>query len=488
MKFKQKKPLQGGIYMDFKQELNGDFEKLKMGLDCYQGNIVIADNDGRIIFMNEYARNLYKLTSEEARNMKIHDLVDQGIINRSVCVEAFETKETAIGCLKTASGVELDSVGMPVLTENGDLLVAAAYSYDGNFMKVLMKQIENEKKKNRNIKQKLTYLQEANNKHKSIILADEKMKSLYNDVKKIARTESTILIYGESGTGKDVMANFIHRNCNRYSEVFIPINCGAIPSELMEAEFFGYEKGAFTGANKDGKAGIFEMADKGTLFLDEIGDLPLHLQAKLLRVLESGEIKRVGSSQRIFVDVKVIAATNKDLKNMVEKKLFREDLYYRLNVIPITIPPLRQRPKDIIEFARSFVDEFNKKYECELILTTELINKLKSYSWPGNIRELRNEIERMIILSKTNFNFMGGLNCIETKQEDNAPKIITETFAHIPGIDYKGTLKEAIKVFEKSFIKVALDECAGKVTAAAKRLGIHRSVLYKKMGEDKAEE
>lgn len=473
--------------MGFEREADSDFEKLKMGLDCYQGNIVIADNDGRIIFLNEYARKLYKLTSDEAKNMKIHDLVARGIIDRSVCVEAFETKATAIGCLKTASGIELDSVGMPVLTENGELLVAAAYSYDGNFMKALMKQIENEKQKNKNIKQKLTYLQEANNKHKSIILADEQMRNLYDDVKQLAKTESTILIYGESGTGKDVMANFIHRNCSRHSEVFIPINCGAIPGELMEAEFFGYEKGAFTGANKEGKAGIFEMADKGTLFLDEIGDLPLHLQAKLLRVLESGEIKRVGGSKPAFVDVKVIAATNKDLKTMVEKKLFREDLYYRLNVIPITIPPLRQRPGDVAELARYFVEEYNKKYEGELIITADIINKLTAYSWPGNIRELRNEVERMVILSKTNSNFMGGAHSLRTKQADQETTVQPASFAGIPGIDYKGTLKAAVKVFEKSFIKTVLSECQGKVAAAAKRLGVHRSVLYKKIGEDRPE-
>ena len=255
----------------------------------------------------------------------------------------------------------------------------------------------------------------------------------------------------------------------------------------MEAEFFGYEKGAFTGANKEGKAGIFEMADKGTLFLDEIGDLPLHLQAKLLRVLESGEIKRVGGSKPAFVDVKVIAATNKDLKTMVEKKLFREDLYYRLNVIPITIPPLRQRPGDVAELARYFVEEYNKKYEGELIITADIINKLTAYSWPGNIRELRNEVERMVILSKTNSNFMGGAHSLRTKQADQETTVQPASFAGIPGIDYKGTLKAAVKVFEKSFIKTVLSECQGKVAAAAKRLGVHRSVLYKKIGEDRPE-
>ncbi|SDF69374.1 sigma-54 interaction domain-containing protein [Sporomusa acidovorans] len=469
------------------KELNSDFEKLKMGLDCFHGNIVIADNDGRIIFLNEYARNLYNLTNEEAHTMKIHDLVDRGIIDRSVCVEAFETKETAIGCLKTATGVDLDSVGFPVLNEKGDLLVAAAYSYDGQFMKVLMEQIENEKKKNRHIKRTLKYLQGANNKYKSFIIADEKMKNLYHDVKKIARAESNILIYGESGTGKDVMANYIHQNSNRQNEVFIPINCGAIPSELMEAEFFGYEKGAFTGANKEGKAGIFEMVDKGTLFLDEIGELPLSLQAKLLRVLESGEVKRIGSSKPIFIDVKIIAATNKNLKSMVEKKLFREDLYYRLNVIPIMIPPLRQRPKDLIELAKYFVDEFNKKYECELVLNSDLISRFKSYRWPGNIRELKNEIERMVISSQTNSIFISGLNTIETEQEEKTREK-AERIDYLPGINYKGELKDAVRVFEKNFIKAALAECDGKVAMAANRLGIHRSVLYKKIEQYKSEE
>ena len=194
----------------------------------------------------------------------------------------------------------------------------------------------------------------SNLKNNRVICADSKMRSIYANMKRLAQVDSTILLYGESGVGKDVLASFIYDNSLRSDEVFMPVNCGAIPGELMESEFFGYEKGAFTGADSRGRKGIFEMCHKGTVFLDEIGEMPLALQIKLLRFLDSGEIKRVGSNDIVYADVRLIAATNKDLKKMVAAGTFREDLYYRLNIIPVYIPPLRERRDDIQAVVRSF--------------------------------------------------------------------------------------------------------------------------------------
>ncbi len=226
----------------------------------------------------------------------------------------------------------------------------------------------------------------------------------------IARTDSTVLITGESGTEKEVIARFIHRNSFRFREPFIPVNCAAIPEELMESEFFGYDKGAFSGANSRGKLGFFEMADNGTLFLDEIGELSLNLQSKLLRVLETGEFQRFGGVAIKKSDVRLVAATNKDLASMVTRGVFREDLYYRLNVIPVSIPPLRERPEDILKLSDKFLKEFNAKFGTDKAFSKNLLVNFMNYSWPGNARELRNLIERLVIISsgkELNYDFKG---------------------------------------------------------------------------------
>ena len=321
------------------------------------------------------------------------------------------------------------------------------------------------------MKDTLLFIQQANNKYRPIITADSQMKNIFDSMSFLAKTDSTILLYGESGVGKDVLANFIHSNSMRAQEIFLPVNCSAIPSELMEAEFFGYEKGSFTGADKNGKKGIFEMGNGGTVFLDEIGDLPPLMQAKLLRFLDSGEIKRVGSTGIIYSDVRIIAATNKDLISMVKEGRFREDLYYRLNIIPVYIPPLRERPDDIEALAEYYLREYNQKYNHDVQFSPEQIQRLFNYSWPGNIRELRNEIERYVITNGNSnillgsLSYQGGLQGIGASVKSA----------------YSDDLRKAKEKFEKNYIKGVLDECGWKIQKAADRLGIHRSVLYTKM-------
>jgi transcriptional regulator with PAS, ATPase and Fis domain len=237
----------------------------------------------------------------------------------------------------------------------------------------------------------------------------------------------------------------------------------------MEAEFFGYEKGAFTGADRRGKKGIFEMGNGGTVFLDEIGDLPLFMQAKLLRFLDSGEIKRIGSTKIIYSDVRILAATNKDLKQLVKEGKFREELYYRLNIIPIFIPPLRERPDDIKAISEYYLKEFNQKYNRNIGFSKEQKERLNSYSWPGNIRELRNEIERYVIIN-------GDKNIL-------SDRIINKECLSDNTKKSKCTkdLRSAKEEFEKEYIKSVLIDCGWKIQKTADKLGIHRSVLYSKI-------
>ena len=448
---------------------------MKMGLDCFKGNVMFTDAKGNILFANEYLLNLYNLTYDEATHMTSYDLVSRGILDKSAAVEALETKKVSIRRLTTSTGKELDSVGYPIFDENGNLTAVAAYSYDGAFIKELMREINNEKEKNKTIKNALQYYMDENGKTQ-FVTASPVTEALFQSAAIIAQLDSTVLICGESGTGKEVMANFIHRNSKRANEIFMPVNCGAIPKDLMEAEFFGYEKGAFTGADKNGKMGLFEIANNGTLFLDEIAELPLSLQAKLLRVLETGEIKKVGGSCRIFTNARIIAATNKNLSNMVKNGQFREDLYYRLNVIPINIPPLRERKEDIEAISKMLCQKFNKKYDADLVLTQDIIDNLKNHNWPGNVRELKNEIERMVIYTKT------GERLRLFASEQNIPhKIKKQENETDFSPKYGVSLKETVHDFETFIIKNTIKQCGGNIQKSAKLLGVDRSSIYKKL-------
>ena len=302
-----------------------DLEKLDMlerCLDYYYGNILISDGNGKILYVNETLLKMYGITKEKALSMTVYDLVSEGVLDRSAVVEVIKSGKEAAIKLGISSGASIDCLAKPVY-ENGKIKYIIAFSHDEIFMDKMERELQKEIEKRRKMQDTLLFIQQANNKYRPIITADSQMKNIFNSMRFLAKTDSTIILYGESGVGKDVLANFIHTNSMRASEIFLPVNCSSIPSELMEAEFFGYEKGAFTGADKNGKKGIFEMGDGGTVFLDEIGELPLLMQAKLLRFLDSGEIKRVGSSQIIYSNVRIVAATNKNLIEMVKEGRFR---------------------------------------------------------------------------------------------------------------------------------------------------------------------
>lgn len=234
--------------------------------------------------------------------------------------------------------------------------------------------------------------------HKDIVTRSPLMKELLRTAEQVARVDCTVLLLGESGTGKELLAKLIHEQSRR-SGPMIKVNCGAIPENLLESELFGYEHGAFTGAKKEGNAGKFELADTGTIFLDEIGDIPLHLQVKLLRVLQDKEIMRIGGGKAKKIDTRVIAATNRDLYKMVLEGSFREDLYYRLNVIPLKIPPLRERREDIMPLIYFFKKKFEEKYKLKRECSSKVVRIFMSYDWPGNVRELENVIERIYVIS-----------------------------------------------------------------------------------------
>jgi transcriptional regulator with PAS, ATPase and Fis domain len=288
----------------------------------------------------------------------------------------------------------------------------------------------------------------------------------------VAKTESTVIIYGETGTGKEVIANYIYRYSNCAGGAFIAVNCAALPENLVEAELFGYEKGAFTGADPRGKIGLFEAANNGTLFLDEIAELPLAVQSKLLRVLETGCIRRIGSCNDRKINFRLICATHKNLEKMIEARQFRQELFFRLNIFPNTIPPLRERPEDIIVFSQKFLAEFNKKYNTEVTFDQETIQKFIQCSWAGNVRELRNMVERKVISSLNDYN---------SEYLTLASASFENLMIANEWIRPSGSLREVLKMVEEWYIKRVLRECGGRMGETSKRLGIYRTFLYRKI-------
>jgi Transcriptional regulator containing PAS, AAA-type ATPase, and DNA-binding domains len=293
--------------------------------------------------------------------------------------------------------------------------------------------------------------------------------SLKNMALRVAPSVSTVLITGESGTGKELFAHAIHRTSDRRKERFVKVNCAAIPDNLLESELFGYAEGAFTGAKKGGKPGKFELANRGTIFLDEIGDMPLAMQAKLLRVLQDREIERVGGIEPVYVDVRVIAATNRNVEELVEKGEFREDLYYRLNIIELNIPPLREHMEDLALLVESLIAKLNIKLKKEIQgIDQEAVALLQKYHWPGNIRELENMLEVAINMTEG-----GILEC------DDFPYIMKKT--KMDQAESGVTLSNAKASTEKQLIMDALKQSGDDKKKAAAILAIHPSALYRKL-------
>ena len=297
------------------------------------------------------------------------------------------------------------------------------------------------------------------------------MKKLWKEMLKTAPTNATVLIYGESGTGKELVARAIHSHSLRAKENFIQVNCAAIPEELIESELFGHEKGAFTGATEK-KLGKFEQADGGTIFLDEIGDMSLRTQSKVLRVLEEGEVQKVGSSKINRVDVRIVAATNKDLKKEIKEGNFREDLFFRLNVVPLQSPPLREKKEDIpllVEyFLKNYVEENNFKVKK---FSKGAIDAMMKFPWKGNIRELKNIVERLIIMTEENV----------IEQKDLPEQVRGEVHVYLPGTKTTKTLKEFRELAEKDFILAKLEENDWNISQTAREVDTPRSNLYKKL-------
>ncbi|MBP2033769.1 PAS domain S-box-containing protein [Clostridium algifaecis] len=438
-------------------------------IECSYDGIYITDGEANTIFLNKSYEKITGMKRKEMIGKNMKCLEKNGFISKSATLMVLKSRESVTIEQKFKTGKKVVVSGSPIFDDKGNITMVVTNVRDVTELYELKEQLE----KNRELTEKYYSQVEAMRKQllnfSDIVVKDERMLNILEMVRKVAKLDTTVLLLGETGVGKERIAKYVHKNSKRSKKSFIKIDCGAIPYNLIESELFGYEKGAFTGANKEGKIGLFELADGGTIFLDEVGELPLDMQVKLLRVLQEGEIKKVGGNTTIKVDVRVIAATNRNLKEMIKNKTFREDLYYRLNVVPIRILPLRERTGDIEPLIDHFLSMFNKKYDFNKSITRGAIDSLKAYSWPGNVRELKNIIERAIIMSPGDKILRSDIPINEVWNNRSQFKIV----------DKKVNMKEEVEKLEERLIENAFAKY-GNVRDAAAELGINASTLVRK--------
>ena len=440
-------------------DYNDLMEEFNAILNSSADGIHITDGKGVTLKFNKSCERIDGVKAEYIIGKNMEELVAEGIYSESVALAVIKEKKQ-ISMLQQVNGKEVIGTGTPIF-KNGQLYRIVINSRDITELRRLKEDLNEMELINEKYQEELQIMS-SNDKavNDNIIYNSNKMDNIIELALRVAKVDSTVLIQGESGVGKGVLSYFIHKNSLRSGKPFIKVNCGAIPETLVESELFGYEKGSFTGASSKGKVGLFQLADEGTLFLDEIGELSLNSQVKLLNVIQNKELTRVGGTSIIPINVRIIAATNRNLVDMIKNKTFREDLYYRLNVIPVEIPPLRDRREDLAPLILHFVSSLNKKYNYNKEISSEAMNVLLNYDWPGNVREIENLIERLIVITKAsiiNRKDLMDLGLIpiddnikfEINEKDSYKNIITEYEKKLL-LDLMNSSKSTSEMAEKS--------------------------------------
>ncbi|MCT4478110.1 transcriptional regulator [Bacillus sp. BA3] len=448
-----------------------DLELYRTIVENFHDGILAMNQEGKILLVNQSMLKLSGLPREAYAGRNIRDIVESGIFQKeSVTLRAIQEKQTVTDFQQYQNGRTVLVTAIPIFDGGNRLNRVLSITHDITDQIIMKKKVEEIERLSAKYYMELLSLRQHHSK-RGIITANRMMKEIIDLIHHIGPTDSTVLLLGESGVGKDVLAREIHETSKRKdSGAFIKVNCGAIPKDLLESEFFGYDTGAFTGAKKDGKPGLFELADQGTLFLDEIGEFPLYLQAKLLSVLQDQQFTRVGGTKVIQVNVRIVAATNRDLESMVLRGEFREDLYYRLNVIPIQTPALRERKDDIPLLIGHFLQNFNEEYNKNKSFTMDAMDILCAYHWPGNIRELSNITERLVLTTKN--------DVIEPKDLPIAKQHTGVSLSKL--LRNEDTKSNLFKSVEKNLIESMIQR-EGSIRKAAKVLGVSHTTLIRKM-------
>nr|WP_320009767.1 sigma 54-interacting transcriptional regulator [uncultured Desulfobulbus sp.] len=445
-------------------------KELNAIIDSSFDGIYVTDGRSRTLRVNQAYERISGIKSSEVVGRTMASLVSEGFYNESATLKVLEEgRPVTIVQHIIKTGKTIVVTGNPVFDDNGSIFRVVTNVRDVTELNQLQEKIKKMEQLQSRYEMELRQLRGHVDDQRRFVIKSKKMKEIYGLALKLAKVDSTILIQGDSGVGKEVFSEIVHSHGARQNKPFVKISCAAIPENLLESELFGYAPGAFTGANREGRAGIFEIANGGTIFLDEIGELPMSLQVKLLRVLQEREIVRVGGSRSIKVDTRIMAATNRDLEEMVRMKQFRKDLFFRLNVVPVLIPPLKERKEAISHFIYFFLDKHNRKYGFSRQITPEAVDALVEYDWPGNVRELENMIERVVVMAQG-----------EIIAADDLPRRVWGEQGVKGAESLEGKpLKQALAELEQQLLRSALEKYGSSRKAAAV-LGVNQSTVVRK--------
>ena len=448
------------------KELNRELDSV---IQSSSDGFVVTDASGQILRVNSAYEKLSQSTLQELYGRRIQELGEEGIYAHSL-VDVVLQRRHPVTVVESKQDHSFMVTGSPVFDEEGRLLRVVINLRDMTMLNQLRQELIESKRLSEKYHSELAELRDRQDTGGMIVSGPE-MERVLELIMRVAKVDSTVLLLGESGVGKEGMAKLLYAKSLRSEGPFIKVNCGAIPEHLLESELFGYEGGAFTGARREGKSGMFELANNGTLLLDEIGDLPFNLQAKLLRVLQEREIVPVGGAKPREVNVRILAATHKDLEGMVRAGEFREDLFFRLNVVPIWIPPLRERRSDIVPLLHHFREKFSKKYELHREFSPEVVEAFVQYDWPGNVRELENMVERLMVMAPSELITLPQLPPVFQRHANEDGGVSVHSLM---------PLKEAVMEVERQLIEKALKKY-GSTYKAAEALGVNQSTVVRRM-------
>ena len=447
--------------------LDKNFKEFARIIESLFEDVLITDGKGVILRISHSFQQMFDVTAKEVEGKTVFEMAKQGLFNPSVTAIVLKTRKKETISQKIREGFVSVVTGIPFFKESGEIDRVVSFSRDVADYLELKKEHEKLALQMDRYSSEIQILREKEIRFPTIVSKSSAMNDILKLVKRVAAVEINLSITGESGVGKNLIARLIHQHSSRNKGPFVEINCGAIPENLLESELFGYAPGSFTGANANGKIGMIELSENGTLFLDEVGELPLQLQVKLLKTIQEKRVNKIGCSRSIKVNFRLISATNKNLASMVKSNKFREDLYYRLNVIPIQIPPLRERKEDILPLITRFLKEISERYHRNKRLSSRAIDALLKYQWPGNVRELENLIERLVITTDN--------KCIDW--EDMPDNILSNTSFLM---SQRATLKEAIHNLEKQMVQQAYEHCKTTIEVG-KLLGISQPTATRKL-------
>lgn len=454
-------------------DLAKHFEEILEG--SFDG-ILVTDKDGKVLFVNSSYERVAEIKKADIEGKYMRDLINPIWMPESVAHIVAKEKTVVSKRQVVKSGRHIMVTGRPIFNQKNEIKMIVINARDITEIYELTEELQRIRKNEREYMARFSSpLTGTDDSEDTVLAISEGMKQVLSLAGKVANFNTTILILGESGVGKEEVAKYIHEHSMRKGKPFITVNCGAIPGNLLESELFGYEKGAFTGAMQNGKIGLIEAADGGTVFLDEVGEMPLDFQVKLLRFMQSKEIRRVGSVNSKIVDVRVLAATNRSLSDMVVEGTFREDLYYRLNVVQIEIPPLRKRTDAILPLASLFLNRYNRKYGQEKVLTYDIVKEMERFSWPGNVRQLKNIVENMVIVSNNEYLQPEDLPW-NAENKSNAMKRVIRGLADNEELG----LNEAVEALEIQMLERAKMTC-GTTRKIAEKLKVNQSTIVRKM-------